>query len=43
LKKYTANGKIDPILGGPVTELTSLAAKLCNNTNPAIVLETDNW
>ena len=38
-----ANGKTDSILGGPVSELTSLASKLCGNNNPAIVLETDSW
>jgi hypothetical protein len=38
-----AKGKNDPLLGGPITELTSLASKLCDGKNPAIVLETDSW
>ena len=42
-ENQTASGKTDSFLGGPITELTSLAAKLCNGTDPAIVLETDNW
>ena len=40
---YEAKGKTDTLLGGPITELTTLAYKLCDNKNPAIVLETDSW
>ena len=43
LRSLSASGSNDAMLGGPITELTSLASKLCNNNNPAIVLETDNW
>ncbi|CAF0708952.1 unnamed protein product [Brachionus calyciflorus] len=35
-------GKSDTLLGGPITELTSLASRLCKNENPSIVLETDS-
>lgn len=38
-----ASGKTDSFLGGPISELTTLAMKLCNNNDPAIVLETDSW
>jgi len=38
----SSRGKTDTLLGGPITELTSLASKLCNNENPSIVLETDS-
>jgi hypothetical protein len=40
---FEASGKSGSVLGGPISELTALAAKLCDGNNPAIVLETDSW
>ncbi|RNA02101.1 DNA polymerase subunit gamma- mitochondrial [Brachionus plicatilis] len=41
-KDGISRGKTNTLLGGPISELTNLASKLCNNENPAIVLETDS-